>query len=198
VTNVVNFVVTMAAMIKTTMTRTITMKIYGVAVLSVSHTSPGTAAAPLQTHIVESSDSPIEIPHRSLESELLSMNLDTSHVKLVPGRVTILVAVKDGKGHLCGFLVGEESSDITKQDDVVSFPPERVVQSSGERLGFVGRRESGSDSVIRRVRLQDRLTRDLGGDVSEGTESDWNKSCQRSLYLNATEALACFAHVVVV
>jgi hypothetical protein len=97
------------------------------------------------------------------------VNLDTSHVKLVPRRIAVLVTVKDGKCHLGGILVGEETSDITEQDDVVSFPPERVVQSAGERLGLVSRGESGSDSVVRRVGLQDRLTRDLGSDVTEGT-----------------------------
>jgi hypothetical protein len=111
VTNVVNLVVTMAAMIKTTMTRTITMKICELEPMSVLNFPP--EATPLQIHIIESSNGPVEIPHGSLECEFLSMDLDTSHVKLVPCRITVLVTVKDGKRHLGGILVREEPSDVT-------------------------------------------------------------------------------------
>ena len=102
------------------------MKICEVVVLSVSHLPPE-RVSPSQTHIVESSNGPVKIPHRGFECELLPVNLNTSHVELVPSRITVLIAVKDGKGHFGSILIGEETSDITEQDGVVSVAPKRVV-----------------------------------------------------------------------
>lgn len=79
-----------------------------------------------ETHVVESSNGSIEIPHRSFQSEFFTVNLNGGHVKLVPGSITILVSVEHGKSDFGRLFIGEESSDITEQYDVASFPSERV------------------------------------------------------------------------
>lgn len=68
----------------------------------------------LETHIVKTPDSPIKIPHRSLQSELFTVNLNDGHVEFIPRSVTILVPIEHGKGDLSSLFVGEETGDITK------------------------------------------------------------------------------------
>lgn len=46
---------------------------------------------------------------------------------------------------------------------------EGVEQTSGEGFRLVRRGEGGGDLVVRRVSLQDGLSRDLGGDIPKGT-----------------------------
>lgn len=96
------------------------------------------------------------------------MNLDSGHIKLVPGRITVLIPVKDGKGDLGRLFVGEESSNVTQHNDVAPVPTERVEKPSSERFRLVGRSERGGDLVVRRVGLQDGLSGNLGRNVSEG------------------------------
>jgi hypothetical protein len=45
-----------------------------------------------------------------------------------------------------------------------------IVNPSCESFGLVGRVESGSDLVLRRVSLQDTLARHLGSDISESAD----------------------------
>jgi len=134
--------------------------------------------------VIQSPDRAVQIPHRRLEAESLTVHGQDRRLNLVPSCIAVAVLVKHRKRRFGGLEVREEAGNVLEHDMGDSGFAEGIVQPSGESLRLVGGCQSRSDLVGRRVGLQNGLPRHLTGDVAERGGSCLSRLTQ------ATESLS--------